>query len=160
MEPRAADAHQRQAQARATPDTRFVCGDIRSVPIPDSSFDLVLLADVLDHLPDYAKAIAEASRLLRPGGHLFVSTINRTMISWIFAILLGEGLQLIPPGTHDHALFITPDELSQSAEQCGLRQVRIAGERVRLLPTIRRWAITMTRGSSLRVAYTALFQKR
>jgi len=148
-----------EAQLRATPDTRFMAGDIRAVPLPDGTFDVVLLADVLDHLPDYSTALSEAARLLRPGGQLFVSTINRTFWSWLFAIVLGEGLRLIPPGTHDHSLFITPTELTCAAKKYGLIQERVAGEHVRIIPTVWRWAITMRRGRSLKVGYTALYRK-
>ena len=147
------------ASKRAAGRGRFLTADIRSVPLADASADIVLLADVLDHLPDYPRAIAEAKRLLRPGGKLFVSTINRTWRATLLAVWLGEGLRLIPPGTHDPKLFIRPDELRSACNVIGLVERQRSGEVVDVLRTVARWAITLRPSRDCSVAYAALFQK-
>jgi 2-polyprenyl-6-hydroxyphenyl methylase / 3-demethylubiquinone-9 3-methyltransferase len=147
------------ARAKANGRGTFLAGDIRDVRFPDQSADIVLLADVLDHLPDYPRALAEASRLVRRGGRVFCGTINRTVQALFGAIVLGEGLRLIPRGTHQYRLFVRPDELQAAAEQTGLRFLRCQGERVRLIETIRRWAITLERGRSVKLAYSMVFER-
>ena len=79
----------------------------------DGSFDGVLLADVLEHLHDLPKAVAEVHRVLRPGGVFAFDTINRTYRSYLAAIVLAEDVAgVLPPNTHDWRLFIKPHELS------------------------------------------------
>lgn len=138
---------------------RFFCSDVREVPLPSASFDYALLADVLDHLPDYPRALQEAARLLKPGGLLYVNTINKTFRSWLFAILLGEGLGLIPPGTHDWRLFIPHRELIEQAKPHCLSLQSYQGERADIGKTIRNWAITFRPSPSLAIAYSTLFRR-
>jgi len=66
------------APCNRQPNVRFVCGDATNLPFPDASFDAVTMFDLLEHVPDDAKAVSEAFRVLRPGGHLLVSTPNET----------------------------------------------------------------------------------
>lgn len=66
-------------QQPANAKSHFVCGDARSLPFPDESFGVVTLFDVLEHIPEDEKAVAEALRVTRPGGHVLVSTPH---ISW------------------------------------------------------------------------------
>lgn len=138
---------------------RFIHADITAVPLPDNSADLVLLADVLDHIPAYPKALSEAARIARPGGAVFVSTLNRTLKSWVFAILLGEGLRLVPPGTHAHELFISPLELQHAAAAVGLTLESAQGEAPKIWATVRNWAVTFGKSASCDVAYVMLFRK-
>lgn len=83
-------------------------------------FDIVTCMEMLEHVPDPASVIQACSQLVRPGGSVFFSTINRTPKSYVFAILGAEYvLRLLPRGTHDHAKFIRPSEMaswSRSAE--------------------------------------------
>lgn len=137
----------------------FLTCDAREVPFPDESFDHVLLMDLVDHIPDYAKALQEAARVVKPGGKVFVGTINRTLTSKFFAIILGEGLGLIPKGTHSHRLFIKPDELIETASRVGLSVFARQGERVQFFRTLLRWAISMERSRSESVAYSIVFKK-
>jgi 2-polyprenyl-6-hydroxyphenyl methylase / 3-demethylubiquinone-9 3-methyltransferase len=147
------------AKKQADGRGEFLVSDIVSLPISDNSADIVLLADVLDHIPQFVKALREAVRILKPSGKLFVGTINRTWSAWFFAIFLGETLRLIPPGTHDYRLFIKPNELISAAEQLGLKLLAIQGESPEILPTIGRWAISLKKSNSLSVAYSVVFQK-
>lgn len=76
-------------------------------------FDVVTCMEMLEHVPDPASVVAACSRLVRPGGHVFFSTLNRTHKSYVFAIVGAEYLlQLLPRGTHQHAKFIRPSEMA------------------------------------------------
>ncbi len=136
----------------------YLTADARELPLDDKSADFVLLADVLDHIPDYEKALSEASRILKPGGQLYVNTINRSFRAWFLAILLGEGVGLIPSGTHDYRLFIKPRDLERTAQKHALRLEGFQGEAPIIADTIRNWAITFRASSSLAVAYSGFFR--
>lgn len=136
-----------------------VRGDLEAAPVGDGVADVVLLADVLEHVADPAAAVGEAVRLLRRGGHLFVNTINRTLRSRLFAITLGEGLGYVPRGTHEWRLFVRPDELDAMAAAAGCVRVQRCGEAPRLLATVRTGAVQLRPSRSLAVGYAALFQK-
>lgn len=139
---------------------RFYVGDICSLSMRSESFDCVLMADVLDHIPQFSRALSEASRLLKPGGKLFVGTLNRTWIGWFFTILLGESLGYIPKSTHAYKLFIRPDELIEAAASYDLELLHLQGEWPLLFRTIKKGAIALRKSRSTSVAYSALFQKR
>lgn len=77
------------------------------------SFDIVTCLEMLEHVPDPESVIQACARLVKPGGHLFFSTINRNPKSYLFAVLGAEYiLQLLPKGTHDYSKFIKPSELA------------------------------------------------
>jgi 2-polyprenyl-6-hydroxyphenyl methylase/3-demethylubiquinone-9 3-methyltransferase len=81
-------------------------------------YDIVTCLEMLEHVPDPAAVIAACRRLLKPDGHLFVSTINRNPKAWLFAVVGAEYvLRMLPRGTHDYAKFIKPSELLQWARQ-------------------------------------------
>lgn len=101
--------------ARRDLQCRFAVGSAYALPFPDGVFDGVVASDVLEHFSDLTLAIREIHRVLKPGGKLVFDTINRTWMSYIIAILLGEKVVgLIPPNGHDWRLFITPAELRQA----------------------------------------------
>lgn len=84
-------------------------------------YDVVTCMEMLEHVPDPSSIIRACTKLLKPGGHVFFSTLNRNVKSYLFAILGAEYvLQLLPKGTHDYAKFITPAELSQDVRNAGL----------------------------------------
>jgi len=147
------------ARQNASGKGHFIVGDLRTLSTTEFKADAALLADVLDHIPDYKKVIALVSECLKPGGKLFVSTINRTLRSKIMAIFLGEGLGLVPKGTHCHKLFIRPAELINTAAACGLTCKAIVGDQLNLIKTIRHWTVSMREGRDLSVAYSAIFEK-
>lgn len=137
-----------------------VQANIVAAPFAAASFDVALLADVLEHLPNYEAAIHEAARLLRPGGYLYVSTINRNRLSAFLVITLSESvLRLIPKNTHDPRLFIPPEDLRRIGRSAGLQQRALQGEAPAILSTLARRAIVLKDSRSVRVAYSALFQK-
>jgi 2-polyprenyl-6-hydroxyphenyl methylase/3-demethylubiquinone-9 3-methyltransferase len=90
-------------------------------------FDLVTAMEVIEHVTDPAAFIASLAARVAPGGLLVMSTPNRTAASRIAMITLGEGLGMIPRGTHDHAKFLTPDEASGLIARAGLVEVDRAG---------------------------------
>jgi 2-polyprenyl-6-hydroxyphenyl methylase/3-demethylubiquinone-9 3-methyltransferase len=77
--------------------------------------------EMLEHVPDPSAIVAACAKLVKPGGHVFFSTINRNPKAYLHAVIGAEYvLRLLPKGTHDYAKFITPAELSQFARQAGL----------------------------------------
>lgn len=91
-------------------------------------YDIVTCLEMLEHVPDPESVIAACARLAKPGGHVFVSTINRKPKSWLFAIVGAEYvLNLLPKGTHDYAKFIKPSELANWCRHHGLQQGELIG---------------------------------
>ncbi len=85
------------------------------------AFDVVTCLEMLEHVPDPASVIAACAKLVKPGGHVFFSTLNRNPKSYLFAIIGAEYiLNLLPRGTHDYAKFIRPAELSRYCREAGL----------------------------------------
>jgi len=92
------------------------------------AFDIVTCMELLEHVPDPASAVAACARLVKPGGRVFFSTINRNPKSYLFAVIGAEYLlKLLPRGTHDYARFIKPSELARWARDAGLREVELKG---------------------------------
>lgn len=92
------------------------------------AFDVITCMEMLEHVPDPASVVAACARLVKPGGHVFFSTLNRNAKSYVFAIIGAEYLlKLLPRGTHDYAKFITPAELARMAREAGLDVDEITG---------------------------------
>ena len=84
-------------------------------------YDVVTCMEMLEHVPDPAAIVKACATLVKPGGHIFLSTLNRNPKAYLFAILGEEYvLRLLPKGTHDYDKFITPAELSQYLRNAGL----------------------------------------
>ncbi|WP_151637000.1 bifunctional 2-polyprenyl-6-hydroxyphenol methylase/3-demethylubiquinol 3-O-methyltransferase UbiG [Noviherbaspirillum aerium] len=91
-------------------------------------YDIVTCMEMLEHVPDPAAVVKACATLVKPGGHVFFSTINRNPKSYLFAVIGAEYiLRLLPKGTHDYAKFITPAELAQFARNAGLTVGRLKG---------------------------------
>jgi 2-polyprenyl-6-hydroxyphenyl methylase/3-demethylubiquinone-9 3-methyltransferase len=92
------------------------------------SFDAVVCLEVIEHVPDVAAFIATIAKLVRPGGMLVLSTLNRTWKSYALAIIAAEYVfAWLPRGTHDWQRFVTPDELSRHLTAAGFAAPRCAG---------------------------------
>ena len=93
-----------------------------------ASFDIVSCMEMLEHVPDPGSVIAACAALVRPGGHLFFSTINRNPKAFLFAIVGAEHLlRLLPRGTHEYEKFLRPSELIGAARAAGLQSLELAG---------------------------------
>ncbi len=92
------------------------------------SFDVVCCMELAEHVPDPAALLASLAQLLRPGGSLFMSTINRTARAFLGAIVAAEYLlRLVPRGTHEYARLIRPAELARAARSAGLELRELSG---------------------------------
>ncbi len=93
-----------------------------------AAFDIVTCLEMLEHVPDPASTIAACATLVKPGGHIFFSTINRNPKSWLFAIVGAEYvLNLLPRGTHEYLKFIKPSELERWSRAAGLKLQELTG---------------------------------
>jgi len=93
-----------------------------------AAFEVVTCMEMLEHVPEPASVVQACSTLVRPGGWVFFSTINRNPKSFLFAIVGAEYvLRLLPRGTHEYAKLIRPSELAAMARQAQLEVVEILG---------------------------------
>lgn len=108
-------------------DYRLVSAEAMAAEMP-GAFDLVTCLEMLEHVPDPASIISACCTLVRPGGQVIFSTINRNPKAFALAILGGEYLlRLIPAGTHEYAKFIRPSELEGWARAAGLQHRHSTG---------------------------------
>lgn len=120
-------AARRHAEAAGV-DVDYQVGSAYELPVPDGSVDAVVMSDVLEHLHDLVLALGEAHRVLRPGGVLLFDTIDRTVRSYLMAILLAERLfRMVKPGTHDWRMFLRPAELARLLDTVGLTLAEVSG---------------------------------
>jgi 2-polyprenyl-6-hydroxyphenyl methylase / 3-demethylubiquinone-9 3-methyltransferase len=91
-------------------------------------FDAVTCMEMLEHVPEPASVVKACAALVKPGGYVFFSTINRNAKAWLFAVVGAEYvLNMLPRGTHDYAKFIRPSELSRDVREAGLEQLEMRG---------------------------------
>jgi len=121
------------AAARAHAEGGGLSIDYRAARVEDlagegAGFDAVLCLEVVEHVPDPQAFIAECARLVRPGGLMVLSTLNRTIKSYALAIVAAEYvLGWLPRGTHQWERFVTPDELDRFVRAAGLGPSRFEG---------------------------------
>jgi 2-polyprenyl-6-hydroxyphenyl methylase/3-demethylubiquinone-9 3-methyltransferase len=93
-----------------------------------AGFDVVTCMEMLEHVPDPVSVVKACSDLVKPGGDVFLSTLNRHPKAYLFAILGAEYIRkMLPKGTHDYTRFIRPSELARWCRQAGLEVVDITG---------------------------------
>lgn len=91
-------------------------------------YDIVTCMEMLEHVPDPASIVRACAQLVKPGGHVFFSTINRNPKSYLFAVVGAEYLlNLLPRGTHDYAKFIKPSELARYCREAVLAVEEVVG---------------------------------
>ena len=92
------------------------------------SFDVVTCMEMLEHVPDPSLVVKACATLVKPGGHVFFSTINRNAKAFLFAIVGAEYvLNLLPRGTHEYAKLIKPSELAEHCRSAGLNLTHTKG---------------------------------
>lgn len=108
-------------------DYRLIAAETLAAEAP-ASFDVVTCLEMLEHVPDPASTVAACARLVKPGGQIFFSTINRNPKAYLLAVIGAEYiLNMLPKGTHDYAKFLRPAELARFAREASLDVAEIIG---------------------------------
>lgn len=108
-------------------DYRHIAAEALAEEQPEA-FDVVTCMEMLEHVPDPVSILAACRRMVKPGGWVFLSTLNRNPKSYLFAIVGAEYvLNMLPKGTHDWSKFLKPHELAAYARQVGLDTVELMG---------------------------------
>ena len=116
-----------QLESGADVDYRLIAPEALAGEAP-GTFDVVTCMEMLEHVPSPAAVIAAAAVLVKPGGVLALSTLNRNPKSYLFAVIGAEYLlQLLPKGTHDWARFLKPAEVAAWARRAGLDALELIG---------------------------------
>jgi 2-polyprenyl-6-hydroxyphenyl methylase/3-demethylubiquinone-9 3-methyltransferase len=116
---------------------RPVRGDVLAVPLADGCADVVCAGEILEHVPDLPRAVAQACRLLRPGGLLVLDTLAATALGRFVAVTVAERLPGgPPPGIHDPALFVDRATLVRECARHGV-DLRLRGIRPAVLDMLR-----------------------
>lgn len=119
-----------------------------------AGFDLVTCMEMLEHVPDPGSIIKSCATLVKPGGIVFFSTLNRNPKAYLLAIVAAEHvLRMLPKGTHDYKTFIKPSELSRSARESGLELKGMAG--IEYNPVSKRFIL----GKDIGVNYLAAYKR-
>lgn len=116
-----------QLESGATVNYQFISVEQLAAEQP-ASFDIVTCMEMLEHVPDPAAIVAACAKLVKPGGAVFFSTINRNPKAYLLAVIGAEYvLNMLPKGTHDYAKFIKPSELSSWARAAQLNVGNMRG---------------------------------
>lgn len=114
-----AQLHALETDTRSV-EYREIAAEALATELP-GHFDVVTCMEMLEHVPDPASVVRACAALVKPGGWLFFSTINRNPKSFLFAVIGAEHvLKLLPKGTHEYAKFIRPSELAKACRDAGL----------------------------------------
>lgn len=117
--------------ATQDPDTaeiNYQCTSIEDLHVTEQQFDIVCCLEVLEHVVDVDQFLSHLVETIKPGGLLFLSTLNQTIASYLFGILAAEKLTgIVPDGTHDWSKFIPPVELTTKLAKHQLKTVQVAG---------------------------------
>lgn len=117
-----------------------VLADVRRLPLADGCADVVSAGELLEHVPDLPRVVAEACRILRPGGWLVLDTLADTALARLVAVRLAEAVLPAVRGIHDPALFVDPGRLRAECARHGV-PLDVRGVRP-TLPALARWLIT------------------
>ena len=138
--------------AAAGLDIDYRCATVEA--LAGGRFDAVLVLELVEHVPDLGVFVREAARLLKPGGLMLFSTINRTAESLLKAKIGAEYLlRWLPAGTHDFARFVKPSELARAVRAGGLRPAAVAG--MSYAPLSGAWSLTRDLSVNYLMAATA-----
>lgn len=132
---------------------RKVSAEAMAAEQPDS-FDHITCMEMLEHVPDPAAIISACAKMVKPGGMVFFSTLNRKPKAYLLAIVAAEYvLKMLPKGTHDFKTFIKPSELSRCARIAGLELESMIG--IEYNPLTKRFNL----GKDIDVNYIAAFRR-
>lgn len=126
---RALKVAQLHALEAATRGVKYRCVPVEALVAEDpAGFDVVTCMEMLEHVPDPASVVAACARLVKPGGWVFFSTINRNAKAFALAIVGAEYLLgLLPRGTHEYAKLIRPSELALHCREAALQIAQVRG---------------------------------
>jgi 2-polyprenyl-6-hydroxyphenyl methylase / 3-demethylubiquinone-9 3-methyltransferase len=142
-----------QLESGVTVDYRVVAVETLAAEAP-ATFDIVTCMELLEHVPDPPSIIAACAALVRPGGIVAISTINRNPKAYALAIIGAEYvLQMLPRGTHDYAKFLKPAEVADFARRAGLEPTAASG--MTYSPFTRKFRL----GSDIGVNYMMAFHR-
>ena len=134
-------------------DYQKITAEEKALQCPET-FDVVTCMEMLEHVPDPASIIAACASMVKPNGFVFFSTLNKSIMSYLMAIIAAEKvLKIVPDGTHDHKSFIRPSTLIAWAEDNNLKCIDTAG--IHYNPITENHKLT----SNLNVNYILCFQK-
>ena len=147
------------AQARAH-GVVTIRADVTRLPLRDSCADVVSAGELLEHVVDVPAVVAEACRILRPGGLLVLDTLNATRLARFLAVTVAERVVPQAAGVHDPDLFVDPARLTRECARHGVRLV-VRGLRPRF-PAMARWLVTRRGGVEMVPTFSAavLYQGR
>jgi 2-polyprenyl-6-hydroxyphenyl methylase/3-demethylubiquinone-9 3-methyltransferase len=116
-----------QIESGTKVDYRLMSAEAFAIEAP-ATFDIVTCMELLEHVPDPASTVGACARLVRPGGRVVFSTINRNAKAYALAIVGAEYvLRLLPRGTHDYQRFLKPSEIAAFAREAGLETDALIG---------------------------------
>ena len=122
--------------------------------LEEASFDHIVCMEMLEHVPEPGSVIAACAKMVKPGGYVFFSTLNRKPKAYLMAIVAAEHvLKMLPAGTHDYKTFIKPSELSQSARDAGLELVDMIG--IQYNPLTKNFSL----GKNIDINYIAAYKR-
>ncbi len=131
LDPSAPSLHTARSHAKAMKlDIDYHEGFGENLPYPDSHFDMVFCLDVLEHVKEYKKILAEISRVLKPGGLFFFETVNRTLLSYFIVIFLFQKFPLtriMPDRIHVWKYFIKPAEIRKAVTENNMELADLQG---------------------------------
>ena len=148
-------AHEQTYQK--TLSLHYECMDVAAYQAanPDKTFSVITCMEMLEHVADPQAVIQSCTALLKTGGLLFLSTLNRNLKSYLSAVIAGEyWLKILPRGTHDYAKFIRPDELDQYCHKAQLVIKDMQG--IRYNPLTKRFS----KSQDITVNYMVVAEKR
>lgn len=118
-------ATQHAAKYQGPLSLEYRCATVDEIP---EQYDIVVSSEVVEHVPCVETFVAQCAQRVKPGGGIMFTTINRTMKSWLFGILLAEHVAgIVPPGTHEYSKLVPPPALTGPIADCGFEIVEVTG---------------------------------
>ena len=130
-----------QAKLNNSKEINFICSTAEELVEDGAKFDHVCALEIIEHVNDPRQFICDLSRLTRQGGLVFLSTINRTYLSYLLTILLAENvLEWVPRNTHTWSKYVTTSEMQLLLNDAGLKYVDKMG--MKLNPITKEWSVS------------------